>query len=143
MGICAGEILYLHQTARPAPGAVGTVELEQATDTTIIRYAGFQRIIFFGAGLAEFLPDFEHPLHVGGLRLFQHRGDGFLSNAGNFRIAVRGIRQPLSKLPDGVGVIQPGELAGLSHQPTFNNSADNESAAHQFHVSGHASRVHL
>lgn len=90
MGICAGEILYLHQTARPAPGAVGTVELEQATDTTIIRYAGFQRIIFFGAGLAEFLPDFEHPLHVGGLRLFQHRGDGFLSNAGNFRIAVRG-----------------------------------------------------
>lgn len=46
MGICAGEILYLHQTARPAPGAVGTVELEQATDTTIIRYAGFQRIIF-------------------------------------------------------------------------------------------------
>ena len=142
MGVCAGEVLHLYQTTRPAPGTVGTVELEQATDTTIIRDAGFQRVIFFGAGLAEFLSDFEHPLHIGGLRLFQHRGDGFFGDAGNFCVAIRGLGQPSGKLLDGVGIVQPGELAGLSHQLAFDRSADDESAAHHFHVSGHAPRVH-
>ena len=142
MGIGAGEILHLHQTARPAPGAVRAVELEQATDTTIIRDAGFQCIIFFGAGLAEFLPDFEHPLHIGGLRLFQHRGDGFFGDAGDLGIAVRGLGQPSSQLFDGVGVVQPGKLTGLGHQLAFDCSTDDESAAHHFHVSGHAPRVH-
>ena len=142
MGIGAGEVLHLHQTARPAPGAVRAVELEQATDTTIIRDAGFQCIIFFGAGLAEFLPDFKHPLYIGGLGLFQHRGDGFFSDAGNLGIAVSSIGQPSGQLFDGVGVIQPGELAGLTHQLAFDRGTDDESAAHHVHVSGHAPRVH-
>ena len=76
------------------------------------------------------------------MRLFQHRGDGFFGDAGDLGIAVRGLGQPSGQLFDGVGVVQPGELTGLGHQLAFDRSADDESAAHHFHVSGHASRVH-
>ena len=61
VGVGARQVLHLHQSAGPAPRAVGPIKLQQPPAPSIGAHGRLDSVIFFGAGLAQLLPDFQHP----------------------------------------------------------------------------------
>ena len=75
-----GQVLDLHQPPGPPPGPVRSVELEQAPDPSVIADGGLNGVIFFGGCLAQLLPDFQHPAHLGAVIVTaQQAGHGVLA----------------------------------------------------------------
>ena len=136
----AREILNLHETARPAACAVGSVELKQPSYPAIGAHSGLDSVVLLGAGLTQLLPDFKHPVSRAGHSVaFQHSGNRVFPQISDGRVS--GLFQPRRELGDAVRVFQPGDGDCLLHEPVTGLRPDFQSAAHHAHVHRHASGV--
>ena len=94
----------LHQPPSPAPRAVGPVELEQPTDTSVRAHSGLYGVIFLGGGLAQLLADFKHTLDLGAVAvLFEQPGHGVLAQVPQLLPGF--LLEPFGELGHAVGVI--------------------------------------
>ena len=103
--------MRLHQTAGPASGAVGAVELKDASQSVILAVCHQHRAVLGHAGLAQGGADLQHsPDDVRELRISQRFGDGVLGDAGHLHAL---LCEPALQLGQAVRVFQSGELLGF------------------------------
>ena len=104
------EVVRLHQSASPAPGAVGSVELEDPAKAVILADGCQHRAVLGHAGLAERRSDLQHPPDVLRKISGQRFRDGVLRDAGHLD-ALAG--QPFLQLGQAVRVAEARDGLGL------------------------------
>ena len=135
-----GQVLHLHQPPGPPPGPVRPVELEQAPDPAVLADGGLNGVILLGGCLAQLLPDFQHPAHLGAVIVTaQQAGHRVLSQIG--QLLTNLLLEPGGELCHAVGVGQAGELHGLRHEGLAHGVPQREGPGDQLQVHGHAPGV--
>ena len=136
----AGQVLHLKQPPGPAPCPAGSVELQGASYPVVGACAGCDGLILGVAGLAQLLPELQHPAHIAGQVACQCLAHILF---GQPRQLYASVVEPAEELGAAAGVCQPCQGFALCGLLLGDQSRAGKGALHQFHVHGHAPGVHL
>ena len=64
--VSTGQVLHLKQPPGPAACPAGSIELQGTTHPVVRACAGCDGLVLGVAGLAQLLPELQHPAHVAG-----------------------------------------------------------------------------
>ena len=110
--VVLGQVLQLHIASGPAPGAVGSIELDRAAHTPVRTGSVAHSDILFHAGLGQLLPQNEHFFQIR-WAIFEQRCHLFFAETFGEHIV---LGQPLFHLLHGIGVFKAGQLLHLLRQ---------------------------
>ena len=108
------QVVDLNDPARPAPGAVRAVELEDPAESSVLTDSFLHRAVFRGRGLPESLPDLQDPPDFRRkIFLFEERLHIVLPE---LRDVHSFALDPWLQLCEAVGVAEAGDLPRLFQQ---------------------------
>ena len=139
--VSARQVLHLKQPPGPAPCPVGPVELQGATHSVVVRAcAGCDGLVLGVAGLAQLLPELQHPAHVAGQLSGQRVGHILFCQP---RQLYAPVVEPAKELGTAARVGQPGQCLALGGPLLRDQRGAGEGPLYQGHIHGHAPGVHL
>ena len=138
--VSAGQVLHLKQPPGPAPCPVGPVELQGATHPVVRARAGCDGLVLGVAGLAQLLPELQHPAHVAGQLSGQRVGHILFCQP---RQLYAPVVEPAEELGTAAGVGQPGQCLALGGLLLRDQRRAGEGSLYQGHIHSHAPGVHL
>ena len=103
------EVLHLNEPPGKSAGSIGSVKLDQAAGAVIRADHRLHGGVFLDAALGQLLPQGQSQLHLA-LRMGQQFQNGRFGEGFGFHAL---FRQPCFELGGTVGVLQPGDGAGL------------------------------
>ena len=133
--VSAGQVLHLKQPPGPAPCPVGPVELQGATHPVVRARAGCDGLVLGVAGLAQLLPELQHPAHVAGQLSGQRVGHILFCQP---RQLYAPVVEPAEELGTAAGVGQPGQCLALGGLLLRDQRRAGEGALYQGHIHSHA-----
>ena len=133
------QVLNLDQPASIPPCAVGTIELNETSGSTVRAHYSLHGRVFLYAALGQFLSHRQCKFHLS-VCLLQHLQDGSLRQGLRFHAT---LGQPLFELGWAVGVLQPGNGAGLLHVGALELIIAGNGLSHHRHVQHDSTVVDL
>ena len=131
------EVLYLHQSASPAPRPICTIELEESMASAITAHGARNGLVLLHRGLCHEqakLEDFQHfSICIG-----NHGFDSLLIQTVYFHTAVA---EPPFDLCRGIGVFQPGQFIGPGGDGFFVLLIAENGVCHQFLIDQNATVI--
>ena len=138
--VSAGQVLHLKQPPGPAACPAGSIELQGSTHPVVGACAGCDDLILGVAGLAQLLPELQHPAYVAGQVTRQSLAYVLF---GQPRQLYAPVMDPAQQLGSAAGVGQTGQGFTLGGLLFCDQRRAGKGSLYQGHIHRHAPGVHL